>query len=86
MSEARRQLMHAAVAAGGASAALMSAAVVGGHTEVLAASRECLDPVLRAALLLIDASSGMRGTPERERLKRAIEDYLDAAPSPEART
>lgn len=79
MSEGRRrEIMHAAVAAGGASAALMSAAIVGTEEEVLSASTQCLEPVLRAALRLISASVGLPGQCERVRLQLALEDFLDA--------
>jgi hypothetical protein len=75
----RREIMHAAVAAGGASAALMHFAIAcADKAEIRAAADECLEPLLRAALLAIGAAGFLPGEYERRRLKTAIEDYIDA--------
>lgn len=79
MSDLRRLVMHSAVAAGGASASLMSAAAFAredlGLTNVAEAA---VEPLLRAALLAIDAAGLLEGERQRAALRDIIRDYLEA--------
>lgn len=77
MTDPRRTIMQAAVAAGGASAALMSYAInCEDETEVRVAVNECLGLLLRAALHAIDASGALPGGRERAALRDVIIDYV----------
>lgn len=79
----RRAIMHAAVAAGGASAALMHYSIAcDDEAEIRAAADECLEPVLRSALLIIDAAGILPGETERATLQAAIVAYVDRPQDP----
>jgi hypothetical protein len=75
---ARRVMLHAAVASGGASAALMSFGVnCIDEAELRAGASECLEPLLRAVLHSIDAAGVLPGEAERAALRDLIADYLE---------
>jgi hypothetical protein len=75
MTPERRLAMQAAVAAGGAAAALMHYAVVCDDDELAVAADECLEPILCAALRVIDAVGLLEVDGDRRNLRDAIEAY-----------